>query len=62
MSDAIVLSVRLKSGGFESHIEVPVHATRAEIDKFMSAWLELMDAGIKMGRSLPLDGPKDETP
>lgn len=49
--DSIILSVRLKSGGFESTIEVPLHSKREEIDRLTSAWLDLMDAGIKMGQS-----------
>ncbi len=48
--DAIILSCRLKNGGFESSIEVPLYATREQMDNFAKQWLGLMDAGIKIGQ------------
>lgn len=51
--DAIILSCKLKSGAFESHIEVPLYATREQMDDFAARWLSMMDAGIKIGLSRP---------
>jgi hypothetical protein len=48
--DAILLSVRLRNGGFESQVEVPVESTKEEIDEFVLSWLALMQAGIKLGQ------------
>lgn len=50
--DAIILAVRLKSGGFESQVEVPVSCTPEERDRFVEAWLNLMAAGVQIGQSL----------
>lgn len=52
IQDAIVLSCRLKSGLFESQIEVPLYATREEMDRFVMAWLGMMDQGIKIGQQV----------
>lgn len=48
--DSIILSVRLRSGKFESSIEVPMYATPAEMREFAMTWLQLMDQGIKLGQ------------
>ena len=49
-TDAIILSCRLKSGKFESSIEVPLYATQAEMNDFAKRWLDMMHAGIKIGQ------------
>lgn len=49
--DAIILTCKLKSGQFESSIEVPLYATREEMNNFAMQWLALMDAGIKIGQN-----------
>ena len=48
--DAIILSCRLKNGGFESSIQVPLYATREEMNNFAKQWLAMMDAGINIGQ------------
>jgi hypothetical protein len=48
--DAVILSVALVSGRFESSITVPLHCTDAERKGFIDAWLNLMDAGVKAGK------------
>ena len=49
--DGIILSVKLKSGGFESSLEVPVSATEDERDRFVMAWLKLMEAGLAVAQA-----------
>lgn len=49
--DALILSVALVSGHFESSIHIPLDATDSERQGFVEAWLNLMDAGIKVGKS-----------
>ena len=49
-NDAIILSCRLKSGKYESSIEVPLYATKEEMNEFTLRWLSMMDAGIKIGQ------------
>ncbi len=46
--DTIVLSVRLKSGGFESSIELPIDATPERRDACVKQWLGMMQAGLAM--------------
>jgi hypothetical protein len=48
--DSIIMSVRLRSGKFESSIEVPMYATPDEMREFAMAWLKLMEYGIKIGQ------------
>ncbi len=48
--DSIILSVRLRSGKFESSIEIPMYSTPAEMREFATTWLQLMDQGIKLGQ------------
>lgn len=48
-NDSIVISVRLRSGKFESQIEIPVNHTKAQCDAFVASWLELMRTGIALG-------------
>ena len=50
-TDSIILSCRLKSGAFESSIEVPLTATKEEMDDFAASWLKLMETGVKIGQS-----------
>lgn len=47
--DSLIMSIRLKSGRFESSIEVPLYATNEERKAFVAQWLNLMEAGIKVG-------------
>lgn len=52
-TDAIMLSVKLRSGGFESSIEVPVDASKSEMDEFVSSWLKMMEMGLKLAKGKP---------
>ncbi len=47
-SDSVILSVRLKSGGFESSIELPVQTTPERRDECVKQWLGMMQAGLAM--------------
>lgn len=49
-NDSIILSCRLKSGKFESSIEVPLYATQAEMNEFAAQWLQMMYLGVKIGQ------------
>lgn len=49
--DSIILSVKLRSGRFESSIEVPLYASDEEKKEFVAQWLNLMEAGVKIGRA-----------
>lgn len=64
-ADTIVLSVRLKSGGFESSIEVPIDAAPERRDACVRQWLGMMQAGLAMSgadvrasASWPTDEPR----
>lgn len=46
--DIIVLSVRLKSGQFESSIEMPTNASPARRDECVRQWLGMMQSGLAM--------------
>lgn len=45
--DAIVLSVRLKSGGFESSLEIPTTADAEVRDAAVRQWLDMMSVGVR---------------
>lgn len=47
--DALIVTVKLESGRFDSTIRVPLFATAEQRDKFIGAWFKLMEEGIKMG-------------
>lgn len=47
--DSIIMSIKLKSGRFESSIEVPLFATDEERKEFVNQWLNLMEAGLRCG-------------
>jgi len=51
--DALILSVKLLSGRFDSSIQVPLKCTDEERKAFVDAWLVLIEAGVKCGRSKP---------
>lgn len=47
--DSLIVTVRLGSGRFESRIEVPLHCTKEERERFVDSWFDLMVAGLKVG-------------
>jgi len=51
--DSIILSVKLRSGAFDSSIEVPLNYTDAERGAFVDAWLSLMAAALKCAKGTP---------
>lgn len=55
-ADAVIVTVRLRSGRFESSIEVPLFCSKGERDAFVEAWLLLMVAGINCGQGRTVDG------
>jgi len=61
-ADTIILSCKLKSGLFESSIEVPLYSTQEEMNRFAMAWLGLMDAGIKIGQDREPHADEELTP
>jgi hypothetical protein len=46
--DVMVLSCRLKNGGFESCVEMPLRAMREQMGGLITHWLAMIDAGAKM--------------
>lgn len=50
-TDSLIVTARLRSGLFESTIEVPLGCTKAQQDAFIEAWLSLMAAGIMCGQA-----------
>lgn len=49
--DILEVSVRLKSGAFESSISIPLDRPVNEINEFTLAWLELMRTGLKIAQA-----------
>ena len=47
--DALIFSVRLKSGGFESSVELPMPTTEAEFQRVVESWLSIMRTGFQVG-------------
>ena len=45
---AIVLSVRLTDGSFESNTSIPVSASHAERMAAAARWMEIMQFGLKL--------------
>lgn len=45
--DVLVMSLRLKSGRFESSISVPLFASEEDKRRFVDSWLALMEAGLR---------------
>jgi hypothetical protein len=60
-NDTLIMSVELKSGRFSSSIEIPLFATDDAKKTFIDSWLNLMEAGLQVGRSHRDNTPKDET-
>lgn len=50
-SDTLVMSVKLRSGRFESTIEVPLFASENEAKAFVEQWMELMKMGLSLGKA-----------
>lgn len=46
-NDVLIMSLRLKSGRFESSIQIPLKSSEAAKRQFMERWLALMEAGLK---------------
>lgn len=49
--DILILSVKLKSGRFESSLTVPFPSDREAHEKSMAAWVEMVKTGFKVGAS-----------
>jgi len=49
--EVVVMTVRLKSGRFESSVELPLNCSDAEKKRFVESWLALMSAGLQCGLS-----------
>jgi hypothetical protein len=47
--ETLIFSVRLKSGTFESSIELPMPATPEEFQRVVEAWLSIMRTGFQVG-------------
>ena len=54
--EVLVITARLKSGRFESSIQIPLmSSSKQEQDVFVESWLALMAAGIKCGSARKKD-------
>lgn len=47
--DVAILSVRLKSGGFESSVQIPLDRPKAEKDAAVQKWLKLIAFALENG-------------
>jgi hypothetical protein len=45
--DVLIMSLHLKSGRFESRIEIPLISSDEAKQGFIESWLSLMAAGLK---------------
>lgn len=50
-AEAIELSVRLVSGGFESRVQLPVAASSTQRKALVTAWLNLIERALEIARS-----------
>ena len=50
-NDTIIMAIKLRSGRFESSIEVPLYSDDADKKNFIEQWLLMMEAGLKIGRA-----------
>lgn len=55
--DALIMSIKLRSGRFESSISVPLFTTDAERQAFVESWFKMMEAGIKCGNEYRKNNP-----
>lgn len=46
--DAVIMSVRLESGGFESSLRIPLPMTQADMENGVSNWLAMMLTGLQI--------------
>lgn len=51
--DVLIVTARLRSGRFESSIQVPLMAPDEEKHRFIDAWMTLMEAGVRCGPKKP---------
>jgi hypothetical protein len=49
--EVLVVTCELKSGKFFSKIEIPLFAEESAKQRFVEAWLQLMETGMRAGRS-----------
>lgn len=56
---AIVLSVRLTDGSFESNTTIPVTASSEEKQAATMKWLEIMQFGLKLSGDVKIDTATD---
>lgn len=45
--DVVIVSIQLKSGKFNSTIQVPLYATEERKREFVESWLSLMGMALK---------------
>ena len=63
--DQLILSVKLKSGRFESSLTVPFPSDKETHEKSPAAWMEMVKTGFKVGAQEMIcvldqpDKPKD---
>lgn len=48
-NDVIELTVKLRSGRFESRLEVPLRATPDEKEQGLAMWMDMVTTGFKYG-------------
>lgn len=48
-NDAIILSIKLASGGFESSMRIALPATQTEFDEKVTSWFRMIQTGFDIG-------------
>lgn len=48
MTDVLIFTAKLKSGEFESSVEMPMPSTEVEFKRVVSSWLALMTTAFQV--------------
>jgi hypothetical protein len=48
MNDVLIFIAKLKSGDFESSVEMPIPTTESERNRVVASWLALMNAAFQV--------------
>ena len=59
LNKQIRLSVSLSDSSFDSTISLPVDSSQEQRVEFVQAWLGLMDAALRLSKSLPVKGDQN---
>lgn len=59
---AIIFSVRLSDGTFESQVSVPINAPQTERQTAVERWMEIMQFGLKLPGAVEISNQIGEAP